>query len=221
MDCAEVREARLDALYGEAGEEELRRVAEHHAECAACRAEFDALRGVRRKLAAWKVKPAEQPLRARRIPTLVTLAAAASLLLAAGAALRISGARFELRQGPLSVSAGGSTEAALLRDLHDRQREEIRQVRAELAAVRAQPAPALDQQAILQRVQQELQESERRQAQRIDARLDDLLAHSEAQRRYDMARISAGLSYLDGKSGEHVARTSELMAYVLQAAQEK
>jgi glycosyltransferase involved in cell wall biosynthesis len=44
---------------------------------------------------------------------------------------------------------------------------------------------------------------------------------AEAQRRYDLARVSAGLSYLDGKTGQQVARTTELMGYVLQASQKR
>jgi hypothetical protein len=44
---------------------------------------------------------------------------------------------------------------------------------------------------------------------------------SEAQRRLDLARMSAGLSYLDGRTGQQVARATELMGAVLQASQQK
>jgi hypothetical protein len=40
----------------------------------------------------------------------------------------------------------------------------------------------------------------------------------EAQRRVDLARVAAGLSYLDGRHGQQLARTNELMGYVLEAA---
>ena len=33
----------------------------------------------------------------------------------------------------------------------------------------------------------------------------------------DLARVAAGLSYLDGQYGQQVARTNELMSYVLDA----
>jgi hypothetical protein len=34
----------------------------------------------------------------------------------------------------------------------------------------------------------------------------------------DLARVAAGLSYLDGQHGQQIARTNELMGYVLGAA---
>jgi hypothetical protein len=42
---------------------------------------------------------------------------------------------------------------------------------------------------------------------------------AEAQRRVDMARVAASLSYLDGRHGQQLARTNELMGYVLAASQ--
>jgi hypothetical protein len=61
-------------------------------------------------------------------------------------------------------------------------------------------------------------ESEARQSQRFLARFEEFKERSDSERRLDMARVSAGLSYLDGKNGQHVARTSELMNYMLQAS---
>ena len=55
----------------------------------------------------------------------------------------------------------------------------------------------------------------------LSASLTDLTARAETQRRLDMARVSAGLSYLDGRTGQQVARTTELMGYLLQASQQK
>jgi hypothetical protein len=74
---------------------------------------------------------------------------------------------------------------------------------------------------VLARVEQLIRENEQRQAAHLNTSLEELAARAEAQRRYDLARVSAGLSYLDGKTGQHVARTSELMGYVLQASEKK
>jgi hypothetical protein len=36
-----------------------------------------------------------------------------------------------------------------------------------------------------------------------------------------MARVAASLSYLDGRHGQQLARTNELMGYVLAASQKR
>jgi hypothetical protein len=36
-----------------------------------------------------------------------------------------------------------------------------------------------------------------------------------------MARVAASLSYLDGRHGQQLARTNELMGYVLEASAQK
>ena len=49
---------------------------------------------------------------------------------------------------------------------------------------------------------------------RIDLRLADWQERTEAQRRVDMARVAASLSYLDGRHGQQLARTNELITRV-------
>ena len=66
-----------------------------------------------------------------------------------------------------------------------------------------------------------VRQSEARQEAKVTARLAAMSENAETQRRYDLARVSAGLSYLEGKSGQDVVRTTELMGYVLQASQKK
>jgi hypothetical protein len=66
-----------------------------------------------------------------------------------------------------------------------------------------------------------LARSERRQGEVLRAGLAELAERTEAQRRYDLARISAGLSYLDGRTGQQIARTGELMGVLLQASEAK
>ena len=219
MDCSEVREDRMDVLYGEASAEELRRVENHHAACSACREEFDALGAVRQKLASWRL-PQHARLRPapRRFHPLAVLAAAACLLLALGAALRLSGASFEYRAGAATLRLGGGELSKAVEEQEARHQREIQALRASLSQPRtSEPGEAV----LLAKVEQLIRENEQRQAARLNTSLEELAARAEAQRRYDLARVSAGLSYLDGKTGQHVARTNELMGYVLQASEKK
>ncbi len=223
MDCSEVRDDRMDAVYGEAAEEALRRVEAHHAACRACRDEFEGLRSLRRTLAGWRL-PEQRPwLVQRRMGRLPALAAAAALALAVGGALRLSGASLEYRSGPVRVRLGAANPnvEAALREQEVRHLREIQALRGSLEAVNARLAAQPDDAGLFAKVQQLVRENEERQAARFTTSLEDFAARSEAQRRYDQARVLAGLSYLDGKAGQHVARTSELMGYVLQASEKR
>jgi hypothetical protein len=217
MDCQEVREDRMDVLYGEASPEAQRRVEAHHASCASCREEFEELRSVRHALGSWRLP--EQPrslTQARRLRPLYGLAAAAALLLALGGALRLSGAAFEYRTDAVTVRLGGGDLDGRFAAQEARHQREIQELRVSLDQARTAPRPT--EAALLAQVQQLMQENEQRQAVRFQSSLEELAARAEAQRRYDLARVSAGLSYLDGKTGQHLASTSELMGYVLQAS---
>jgi hypothetical protein len=125
----------------------------------------------------------------------------------------------------VSVRLGGASLERALQDQERRHSQEIQGLRATLEAVKAQPAaqPAAqpDESVLLAKVEQLVRDNEQRQAARFATSLEDFAARTEAQRRYDLARVSAGLSYLDGKTGEHVARTSELMGYMLQASEKR
>jgi hypothetical protein len=214
----------MDALYGEAGEDALQRVLTHHAQCRTCRDEFEGLRSLRRTLAGWRLPEQQRPwLVQRRMGRLPALAAAAALALAVGAALRMSGASLEYRSGPVTVRLGppSSNLEGALREQETRHREEIQALRGSLEAVSARLAAPPDDAALFAKVQQLVRENEERQAARFNTSLEAFAARSEAQRRYDQARVLAGLSYLDGKAGQHVARTSELMGYVLQASEKR
>jgi len=221
MECQALRDEMMDVLYGEASAEQERRLAEHLALCAPCRAELSGFRDLRRDLAEWQL-PALGALKpafaARRLA--LWLAAAAGLLLATGAALGLSGSEFRYEQGRVAFRLGrGPDVQQLLAEQQARHARELAALKASFG--QASPTPGHDDSALLQSLQQVVRESEARQAQRFSASLKELQARTEDQRRYDLARVSAGLSYLDGKTGQHVARTSELMGYVLQAAEKK
>ena len=220
MECQLLRDEMMDVLYGEATADKERRLAEHLAVCGSCRDELDALRSLRHELAAWTLPAlgAPRPARAPRLSGL-WLAAAASLLIASGAALGLSGSELRYENGRLAFRLGrGPDVEQLLADQQARHERELRALKASLT--QAAPAAGHDA-ALVESLQALVRESEARQAQRFSASLQDLQARTEEQRRYDLAQVSAGLSYLDGKTGQHVARTSELMGYVLQAAERK
>jgi len=199
MACEEFRDRMIDVLYGEADRASAREWEGHERACAACRDEMGALRGVRRDLAAWTVRPAA-PVPAFRAPR--TWLAVAAGLLAATAAVFVS-ARADARV------------AEALRVQDESHRAALAALEARLASRPAASAVALDD------IQRLIRESESRQAVLIDAGLRDLAERTDAQRRQDLAQISAGLSYVEGRTGLQVARTTELMGHVLQVAQQK
>jgi len=217
MECERIADERLqadkmDLLYGEADAEVKARVAAHLDECPACREEMEALRGVRQELGAWRIpspRPAFSP-RGMVVPR--WLAAAATLLLALGGFLGVA--------GYVSVIRALGAQQARAQALEARQREASLAVEA--LAVR--PA-AVDAERVLARLETHIDEriraSEERQGRAVDLRFVNWTEEIEAQRRVDLARVAAGLSYLDGRHGEQVARTNELMGYVLEAAARK
>jgi hypothetical protein len=216
MECSVLRDERLDVLYGEADPATRARVEEHLAACSTCREEMAALRVLRGQLAAWEVpKGVRKTVRLR--PAQGFLAAAAILLLAVGAAFGLSGSEVRYERGELAFRLGGGDKdlRRLLAEQDARHHGEIQALQSSIsAAPRAEPA-------LLPQVEEMIQKSEARQGELLRTSLAEWNAKKDAQRRYDMARISAGLSYLDGKNGQHVARTTELMGYVLEAAQKR
>jgi anti-sigma factor RsiW len=218
MDCdrhddERLREGMMDVLYGEADAEVRGRVEAHLASCAACREEMADLRALRRDLAAWRRPPARPSFTPRGMVLPRWVAAAALLLLGFGATLGATG-YVSLRR---ALAAQEARAAAL-----ERQQQET--VRA-LQATREGRPGALDNRPLLasldSRMGERLREAESRQDERLRRALADWEEQAEAQRRVDMARVAASLSYLDGRHGQQLARTNELMGYVLEASQKR
>jgi hypothetical protein len=204
MGCEEFRDQMLDALYGEADAAGARAWEIHQQQCAACRDEVRALRRLRRDLGAWTVpaRPGTAAAAARRARAWLPLAAGIVLVVAAAFALAGSQKRVD-------------SLAAALQAQDQRHRAEIEALKATVAT------PRVSGEAALEDVRRLIRESEARQAVALDASLRGLAERSDAQRREDMAQVSAGLSYLEGRTGLQVARTTELMGHVLQASQKK
>jgi hypothetical protein len=218
MDCEksadeQLQADKMDQLYGEADAAVRARVEAHLAACAACRDELRAFSALRHRLAAWKL-PARRPsFTPRGLVVPRWLAAAAALLLGVSLSLGASG-YLSLRR----ALAGQEARAA---QLEERQRRAA----AALEQALAQARPETDKDALLSRFDarfdERLRQSEARQTQRLDLRLADWTTRAEAQRRVDLARVAEGLSYLDGRHGQQLARTNELMGYVLDATAQK
>jgi hypothetical protein len=228
MTCEDHQGDLLDVLYGEADAAAARRLEEHLAACPDCRDELASLRHLRGQIGRWSLPPlrAAHPRAPRR--TWWTPALAAGLaVVALGAAFGLSGSElrddagrlsFRLGRGPAAVAPPANLSAieARLAALEVQHRETLRAVQASVAA-----GPSRDDASMARRLERLIAESESRQALLVNARLADYASRAEQQRRYDMAQVSAGLSYLDGKTGLQVARTTELMGHVLQASQKR
>jgi len=218
MDCERVgdeglRDGMMDALYGEADAAVRARVEEHLAGCPACREEMARLRALRRDLAAWRLPVARLSFTPRGVVLPRWLAAAALLVLGFGAALGATG-YVSLRRALVAQEARAG-------ELERQHREAV----GALAAARESRPVPLDTAALLAsldaRIDERLRANESRQGERLEQRLVDWEERAEAQRRVDMARVAASLSYLDGRHGQQLARTNELMGYVLEASQKR
>jgi anti-sigma factor RsiW len=215
MDCErnadeQLQADKMDLLYGEADAAVRARVEAHLATCAACRDELRAFSALRPTLAAWRLPALRPAFTPRGIVVPRWLAAAAALLL--GVSLSLSASTY------VSLRRALAAQEARAAELEARQRQAA--VALEQALAQARPAASAD--ALLARfdarLDARLRDIEQRQTRQLDVRLADWSTRAEAQRRVDLARVAEGLSYLDGRHGQQLARTNELMGYVLETA---
>jgi hypothetical protein len=212
-------EDKIDFLYGERDPDRTPRVEDHLAACATCREEVDGLGAARTRLAAWTLPGPALAASPRRLGLAVVLPTAAAVILAVSAAFAFRGSEARYEAGHFSFRLGPASDATLRRLLAEQDERHRRDIEA-LRATIAVPVPASSETSALggAELARLIRESEARQEQQVSVRLDRFKERVDAQRRLDMARVSAGLSYLDGKNGQQVARTSDLVNYVLQAS---
>jgi hypothetical protein len=227
MECRILRDERLDVLYGEADAATRQRVDEHVAVCEACREETSALVSLRQDLRSWSLTAmAGSPVRALPRRVLRALPTAAAVVLALGGALGLAGSEVRYEEGKLAFRLGRASGADYREALAEQEARTLareRQIQDQMEVLRtaaADPGPRTPKD-VLVRVEQMIRESELRQAQQVEASLARLDQRTEAQRRYDLARVAASLAYLDGRNGQQVARTTELMGYMLEASHNK
>lgn len=214
MQCNVLREEeKIDVLYGEASPEVAGRVREHLSTCADCRDEMNGLDRTRQGLGVWALPDSPR----RRTPRSASwaLPVAAAALLAMGGALLYQGTEVRYDAGRISFRIGVKDDEGLRKMLAEQDARHAREIAALRAAIPTAASVRLAE------IQDLIRESETRQGQRFLARLEELRERTEGQRRIDMARVSAGLSYLDGKNGKQMARTSELMNTMLQASYQR
>jgi hypothetical protein len=208
MDCSVFRDDMMDVLYGEADAEVADRFEAHRGACAACRDELQSLEAVRRDLQSWDT-PAVRSPRRFFAPAWRSWTAAAAVLFAFTSGLLVARTEVQVQDGSLQVRFAPASQAPT-----DVRADLVRhEVREQLAALK-QGAPArvsTEQAASLQEVQEMIRASEARQTVLLRSGLSELWQTAEARRREDIARISAGFSYLESKSAGDVARTNELM----------
>ena len=221
MDCESVREGRLEALYGEADGPTLELVRKHEAACALCREESAAFGALRRDLAQWTLfEPAAHRAVARPLVPR-WLAVAATVLLALGGSLGLARPEVTWSDGSVRLSFGDRADASRTLAVDADRRQQIESLRAALERVEARPLAAATSFSDRTDIEALLKSSEERQRRAFETRFETLSGQLATQRRVDFARMSAGLAYLDQRSGRDVARTNELMGYVLQASQRR
>jgi len=201
---------KLDVLYGEADVAARERVQAHLELCPACRDELTALRGLRRDLAAWRL-PEARPRRAPRgfvVPR--WLAAAALFVLGFGATLGAS--------GYVSLRRAVAEQQARADALEVLQRESQRSLQTALGQADGSAAFLAQLDA---RIDERLRSSQTRERETFERQLAAWQERADVRRRADMAQVAASLSYLDGRHGQQLARTNELLGYFLQASDKR
>ena len=201
---------KLDVVYGEADVAARERVHAHLELCPACRDELTALRGLRRDLAAWRLPEARQRRAPRGFVVPRWLAAAALFVLGFGATLGAS--------GYVSLRRAVAEQQARADALEARQRESQR-------SLTAAPAQADGSAAFLAqldaRIDERLRSSQTRERESFERQFAAWQERADVRRRADMAQVAASLSYLDGRHGQQLARTNELLGYFLQASDKR
>ena len=201
---------KLDVVYGEADVAARERVHAHLAQCPACRDELTALRGLRRDLAAWRLPEARQRRAPRGFVVPRWLAAAALFVLGFGATLGAS--------GYVSLRRAVAEQQARADALEARQRESQR-------SLTGAPGQADGSAAFLAqldaRIDERLRSSQTRERESFERQFAAWQERADVRRRADMAQVAASLSYLDGRHGQQLARTNELLGYFLQASDKR
>ncbi len=103
--------------------------------------------------------------------------------------------------------------------LEARLRQDL-QVRPASQVVAAPAAGAgLTEAQLLARVRELLDQSEERQRRDFAIKLTQAVREMDTQRRVDLVRVQEGLGQLEGRTGLEVARTNEVLRYLMKASQ--
>lgn len=244
------KEALVSFLYGELDGPERQAFEAHLARCAECRDDVRGLRATQDHLAHWSPPEPDLGFRIVRAPAAPArplrpvlpwgLAAAAVIVLAAGAAL----ANLEIRYGAdgLAVRTGWAHAAAGSYPTGVAGSAEVGSAAAGVAAVNWQEqAQALERRvrqleaalggrggslparadaadpALLRRVNEIVAQSEARQQRAVAAHLERLTEDINARRKMDLALIDQGLMRLQTTSGAELRQSRDLMQRMYRA----
>jgi anti-sigma factor RsiW len=237
-------------LYQEGPLDERIGFERHLAACALCRAEVDALRGVRAELGQWPspdvdfsvtmpemAGAAVVPAPRWQFPVWAQAAAAVLCVgVGAGAAnLHVnysSGQGLTVRTGwqhqePAAVAAVPTPVATAAPAVERPWRADLaaleQRLRAEQQAqpVAASVSPAALDEAALRRVRALLEDSERRQQRDVALRFAEMAREVESQRQSDLARIDRSLGLVQSRTGMEVMRTQQQMNSLAQRVSQR
>jgi putative zinc finger protein len=238
-------------LYGEMEADDRATFDRHVVACAPCRAELADLRGVRSELARWAspelashvpfeiAVPPINTTSTRSIPVWAQAIAATLLLgVAAGVAnLDVSYSKtsgLSIRTGwrhPAEASPAPTVAApALTAQAPDSSaapwKTDLDALARELRAVEARPtglstAPSGSDDALMRRVRQLVQDSERRQESELALRMAEAVRDLQMQRQADLVKIDRTLGLMQNRTGLEVMRTQRQMNSLAQQVSQR
>ncbi len=244
------KELLVSFLYDELDPSAKRAFDIHLATCAECRAELAELRTTRGQLASWappepdfgfrivRGAAAPPPAPRFRITPAWGLAAAALLVVAAGAAVANLDVRYGrdglvVRTGwqhaadaPVSADRAGSASLTPVdwktqADTFDRRLHDLEQTisaRSRTSAVQNASVSDMSDAEVLQRVREMLGQSEARQQHALTARTAAITREVDAQRKLDLAAIDQGMARLQNTSGAEVKQYRDAIQRLAKAS---
>lgn len=177
-----------------------------------------------------------------QVPAWAPAALAAGLLLALAASLQVEygNGTVIVRTGwaapqapaaaavtPAPVATAAATPVEQTQEFQTALTALETRLRGEIAAMRSAPvspvrtAASVDRAELLQRVQDLIDASERRQQRELAFRLAQAMQDVDTQRRSDMVRIESGLGQIEGLTGQEAARQRQLINYLMRTSQER
>ena len=231
-------------VYDEMSAADRMRIETHLRECAECRDEIKGLRGARVQLAAWAPPELDVDFQIVRHmrgrpqrwwSPAWGLAAAATILLAAAAAIANVQVRYD-RDG-VTVRTGWARDAAVAsapavqpvsasNTARDAQYAAIDRRLRQLESAPARPAPAvttagLSDAEILRRVRLLFAQSESRQRSELAVRVAQIMTDVSRQRQADLVQIANNLGRLEGLATRDRVQHQQVMDAVARLAQQR
>jgi hypothetical protein len=244
-------------IYGELSRDEREALDRHLSVCADCRIEIEELRSTRQHLTLWAppepdlgfrvirggTAPAPALPRRSRLASAFKYAAAAAIVLAAGAAVanleirygadglvaRTGWSRGEASAANSAVESGRTASGAAVLpasasadfvalDQRLREIERVLNAAASTADLQSASNTRMSDAELLRRVRQLVSEAEARQQTDVTRRILDVARAFDIQRRADIAYFQQGLGQYQGQTNAEIAQNRELVNQIIRAA---